>query len=156
MVNNSTNINKQTIISHRNSLNTKKNTHYIVAVKFAGGGTRSTLRKPPTCRKSLTTRIRFTTTLVHNSQYSPSGVICLNYLSTIWFVLPIVETHKLPTSQYLQKKQPFGILDILSIYYMAIVYKCCCKTYSSSQWLLSHTISRLVIVVTYVWYLILL
>jgi len=28
--------------------------HYIVAVTFIGGGNRSTRRKPPTCRKSLT------------------------------------------------------------------------------------------------------
>jgi hypothetical protein len=27
---------------------------YIVAVSFIGGGNRSTRRKPPTCRKSLT------------------------------------------------------------------------------------------------------
>ena len=27
---------------------------YIVAVSFIGGGKRSTWRKPPTCRKSLT------------------------------------------------------------------------------------------------------
>ena len=27
---------------------------YIVAVRFVGGGNRSTWRKPPTCRKSLT------------------------------------------------------------------------------------------------------
>jgi hypothetical protein len=27
---------------------------YIVAVSFIGGGNRSTQRKPPTCRKSLT------------------------------------------------------------------------------------------------------
>jgi hypothetical protein len=28
--------------------------NYIVAVSFIGGGNRSTRRKPPTCRKSLT------------------------------------------------------------------------------------------------------
>ena len=27
---------------------------YVVVVSFIGGGNRSTLRKPPTCRKSLT------------------------------------------------------------------------------------------------------
>jgi len=30
---------------------------YIVSVSFIGGGTRSTQRKPPTCRKLLTTFI---------------------------------------------------------------------------------------------------
>jgi len=31
---------------------------YMVAVSFIGGGNRSTRRKPPTCRKSLTNFIR--------------------------------------------------------------------------------------------------
>ena len=33
---------------------TKQYFSYIVAVSFIGGVNRSTLRKPPTCRKSLT------------------------------------------------------------------------------------------------------
>jgi hypothetical protein len=32
---------------------------YIVAVSFIGGGSRRTLRKPPTCRKSLTNSITY-------------------------------------------------------------------------------------------------
>jgi hypothetical protein len=32
---------------------------YIVAVSFIGGGNRSTRRKPPTCRKSLTNFITY-------------------------------------------------------------------------------------------------
>jgi hypothetical protein len=37
-----------------NSLYNKKYFSYIVVVSFIGGGNRSTRRKQPTCRKSLT------------------------------------------------------------------------------------------------------
>jgi len=43
--------------------------HCIVEVRFIGGGNRSTLRKPPTCRKSLTIFITS-----HNVHLAMSGI----------------------------------------------------------------------------------
>jgi hypothetical protein len=44
---------------------------YIVAVSFIGGGNRSTWRKSPICRKSLTNFIKIDTSSTHIHYHSP-------------------------------------------------------------------------------------